>query len=90
LQGLPATGWQVSKFVTESRSFIVIKNWTSSDQFDVASIFLLSSLNRNYSRRQASGLFFEAILQTQGQVLQIRQFHFVGDLRNHKLGTISQ
>jgi hypothetical protein len=39
-----------------------------------------SSLIWNYSRRQASGLPFEAILLTRRQVLQIRQFHFVGDL----------
>jgi hypothetical protein len=39
---------------------------------------LLSTLS--YSRRQASGLSFEAILPTRRQVLQIRQFHVVVDL----------
>jgi hypothetical protein len=38
------------------------------------------NINRNYSRRQASGLPFEAILWTRRQVLQIRQFHVLGDL----------
>jgi DNA mismatch endonuclease Vsr len=36
--------------------------------------------NRNYSRRQASGFSIEAIFRTRRQVLQIRQFHVVGDL----------
>ena len=36
--------------------------------------------NRNYSRRQASGLPFESILLKWRQVLQVRQFHFVGEL----------
>jgi hypothetical protein len=49
-----------------------------------------ASMNRNDSRRQASGLSFEAILRTLRQVLQIRQFHAVGELRNHKLGTMPQ
>jgi hypothetical protein len=38
------------------------------------------AINRNYSRRQASGLSFEAILRTRRQVFQIGQFHVVGDL----------
>jgi hypothetical protein len=34
---------------------------------------------RNNSRRQASGLLFEAILLTRRQVLQIRPFHVTGE-----------
>jgi hypothetical protein len=40
----------------------------------------LRSVSRNCSRRQAFGLPFEAILWMRRQVLQVRQFHVVGDL----------
>jgi hypothetical protein len=40
----------------------------------------LQTFNRNYSRRQASCFSFEGILWRRRQVLQIRQFHVVGDL----------
>jgi hypothetical protein len=49
------------------------------DQFRQAAIGN-AAVNRNYSRRQASVLLFEAILQTRRQALQIRQFHVMGDL----------
>jgi hypothetical protein len=41
---------------------------------------LASLFHRNYSRRQASGLVFEAILLTHRQALRIRPFHVLGDL----------
>jgi hypothetical protein len=40
----------------------------------------IGDISRNYSRRQASGFSFEAILRTRSQVLQIRQFHVVDGL----------
>jgi predicted glycosyltransferase involved in capsule biosynthesis len=43
-------------------------------------------LIRNYSRRQASGFSFEGILRTRRQVLQIRQFHVVGDSTKPQTG----